>query len=111
VPGEHLGGLVPEWGEQVKAIVQPSPGVLATPELADELLAWCRGRLASYKRPRSVELRHELPPTDSAKLAKRLLRDENWVATGRQLKGAGAAAPSATRPWWPDGQAWCGGRS
>jgi long-chain acyl-CoA synthetase len=74
-----------EWGEQVKAIVEPAPGVASTPELADELLDWCRQRLASYKCPRSVELRSDLPRTDSGKLAKRLLRDDYWAATGRQV--------------------------
>ena len=74
-----------EWGEQVKAIVEPAPGAPSTPELADELLAWCRRRLASYKCPRSVDFRPQLPRTDSGKLAKRLLREDYWVATGRQV--------------------------
>ena len=74
-----------EWGEQVKAIVEPAPGTSPTPELADELVDWCRQRLASYKCPRSVDFRHDLPRTDSGKLAKRLLRDDYWLATGRQV--------------------------
>ena len=41
-------------------------------------------RLASYKRPRSWELRDELPRTESGKLLKRLLRDEHW--SGRASK-------------------------
>jgi long-chain acyl-CoA synthetase len=74
-----------EWGEQVKAIVEPAAGGAPSAELADALLAWCRDRLASYKCPRSIDFRDELPRTDSGKLAKRRLRDDYWVASGRQV--------------------------
>ena len=39
---------------------------------------WCKDRIAGYKRPRSWEVREELPRTESGKLLKRLLRDEHW---------------------------------
>jgi long-chain acyl-CoA synthetase len=74
-----------EWGEQVKAVVELTHGTAPSEELADELMAWCRDRLASYKCPRSVDFRDELPRTDGGKLYKRLVRDEYWAATGRQL--------------------------
>jgi acyl-CoA synthetase (AMP-forming)/AMP-acid ligase II len=64
-----------EWGEQVHAVVQPRPG--ATPDL-DAVAAWAAERLASYKRPRSWELRDALPRTESGKLLKRVLREEHW---------------------------------
>jgi long-chain acyl-CoA synthetase len=72
-----------EWGEQVKAVVEVTPGCEPSPELADALLAWCRDRLASYKCPRSVDFRDELPRTDGGKLSKRKLRDEYWTESRR----------------------------
>jgi long-chain acyl-CoA synthetase len=69
-----------EWGEQVKAVVELTPGATPSPELAETLLGWCRGQLAGYKCPRSVEFRPELPRTDGGKLSKRDLRDEYWAS-------------------------------
>jgi acyl-CoA synthetase (AMP-forming)/AMP-acid ligase II len=57
------------WGESVKAVVVPV-GDLAS----DELIAFCRTRLARYKCPKAVELRAELPKTPSGKVLKRELR-------------------------------------
>ena len=74
-----------EWGEQVKAVVELVDGVVATDELVDELDAWCRERLASYKCPRSVDFREQLPRREDGKLLKRFLRDEYWAGTGRKL--------------------------
>ncbi|TYO90916.1 acyl-CoA synthetase [Oceanicella actignis] len=65
-----------EFGEEVKAVVQPAPGHAPTPELAEELMDWCRARLSRIKRPRSIEFRERLPRTPTGKLYKRLLRDE-----------------------------------
>jgi acyl-CoA synthetase (AMP-forming)/AMP-acid ligase II len=64
-----------EWGESVHAVVQPRPG--QTIDLA-ELEAHAAEHLAGYKRPRSWEVRTELPRTESGKLLKRVLRDEHW---------------------------------
>jgi long-chain acyl-CoA synthetase len=80
-----IGVPDPEWGEQVKAVVELTPGVDASPELADDLVAFCRERLAGYKCPRSVDFRDSLPRTDGGKLFKRLLRDEYWASAGRKL--------------------------
>jgi long-chain acyl-CoA synthetase len=74
-----------DWGEQVKAVVQPAPGYGAGPELAAELLAYAREHLAAYKVPRSVDFRTEMPRTDAGKLYKRQIRDEYWAAAGRSL--------------------------
>jgi long-chain acyl-CoA synthetase len=67
-----------EWGESVKAVVEPAAGTPPTAVLEDELVAFCRDRLAHYKCPRTVDFRDELPRTDTGKLLKRLLRDEYW---------------------------------
>ena len=67
-----------EWGESVKAIVELEDRMAGSDDLADELVEHCRGRLARFKCPRSVEFRESLPRTDAGKLYKRLLRDEHW---------------------------------
>ena len=67
----------PDWGESVRAVVQLSPGSEPSDELAAELIAFCRQRLASYKCPRNVEFRATLPRTEAGKLYKRQLVDES----------------------------------
>ncbi len=67
-----------EFGEEVKAVVQPAPGALAGPELAAELLEYCRAHLATYKCPRSVDFDPELPRDPNGKLYKRRIRDRYW---------------------------------
>ena len=71
VPNEDLG-------EEVKAVVQPMPGIRPGPELAAELIAFCRARLAHLKCPRSVDFEEQLPRLPTGKLYKRLLRDRYW---------------------------------
>ncbi|HEY8544498.1 MAG TPA: acyl-CoA synthetase [Acidimicrobiales bacterium] len=68
-----------DFGEEVKAIVLPAEGYEPGPELADELIAYCRANLADVKCPRTVDFRDELPRTPTGKLLKRLLRDEYWA--------------------------------
>ncbi len=67
-----------DFGEEVKAVVQPAEGVEAGPELERELIAFCREKLADVKCPRSVDFRDELPRHPTGKLYKRLLKDEYW---------------------------------
>jgi long-chain acyl-CoA synthetase len=74
-----------EWGEEVKAIVEPAAGVTPTPELAGELVDFCRAHLARFKCPRTVDFRDQLPRYMSGKLYKRVLRDEYWKGTGRAI--------------------------
>ena len=65
-----------EWGESVKAIVELVDAATPSDELAAELIAYCRDRLAGYKCPRSVDFRDVLPRTETGKLYKRWLKDE-----------------------------------
>ncbi|OKH98080.1 acyl-CoA synthetase [Streptomyces sp. CB02923] len=74
-----------EWGEQVKAVVEPADGYPAAPALAEAILAHCAERLAGYKRPRSVEFIAVMPRDPNGKLYKRRLRDPYW--TGRRGPG------------------------
>ena len=60
-------------GENVKAIVSLRPGQTAEP---DELIAFCKARMAAYKYPRMVEIIDELPKTVTGKILRRELRDE-----------------------------------
>ncbi len=72
-----------EMGERVHAVVTPADGVEPSPELAADLIAYCRDRLAHYKCPRSVDFRDELPRHPTGKLYKRLLRDDYWPKAQR----------------------------
>jgi long-chain acyl-CoA synthetase len=67
-----------DLGEEVKAVVQPMPGVAAGPELEAELIGFCRERLAHMKCPRTVDFSDQLPRLPTGKLYKRLLRDAYW---------------------------------
>ncbi len=67
-----------EFGEEVKAVVQPVAGVEGDPALAEELLEFARERLAAYKCPRSIDFEAELPRLPTGKLYKRLLKDRYW---------------------------------
>ena len=61
------------WGEVVAAFVRPAPG--QTPN-ADELFAYCREHLASYKTPRYWRFVEQFPQTASGKIKKYVLREQ-----------------------------------
>lgn len=67
-----------DFGEEVKAIVQPVDMSAAGPDLERELITYCREHLADVKCPRSVDFLEELPRHPTGKLYKRLLRDRYW---------------------------------
>ncbi len=71
VPNEDLG-------EEVKAVIQPVPGIEPDKALADELIAFCGEHLSRQKVPRSIDFEKELPRLPTGKLYKRLLRDRYW---------------------------------
>jgi len=66
------------WGEVPKALVVLKPGAAATEQ---ELLEFCRSRIAHYKCPRSVEFLDALPKTGTGKILKRDLRKKYWSGT------------------------------
>jgi long-chain acyl-CoA synthetase len=71
-----------EWGEEVLAVIEPQAGVDASDELAAELIAFCRERLAGYKCPRRVDFIDHLPRLDNGKIYKRLLRERYRATQG-----------------------------
>jgi long-chain acyl-CoA synthetase len=74
-----------EWGEQIKAVIEPAPGVEPGPELAEEILASLEGRLAKMKWPRSIDFIAEMPREPNGKLLKRKLRDPYWEGRDRAI--------------------------
>ena len=76
-----IGVPDPDLGEAVKAVVEPAAGATPGPELAAELVAWCRERLSAFKRPRTVDFVDALPRHPNGKLLKRELRDRYAAPT------------------------------
>jgi long-chain acyl-CoA synthetase len=74
-----------EFGENVKAVVQPGEGETPSDELANDLMAFCRKHLAGYKCPRSIDFIEDFPRTETGKLQKRLLRDPYWEGEERRI--------------------------
>lgn len=60
-------------GEILKAYIVPKPGEKISPA---EIMSYCREKLASYKVPRMIEIREELPKSMVGKILRRALRDE-----------------------------------
>ncbi len=78
VPNEDLG-------EEVKAVVQPAPGVTTGPELEAELMAFCRDNLAHLKCPRSIDFEADFPRLPTGKLYKQPLRDRYWQGREKRI--------------------------
>jgi acyl-CoA synthetase (AMP-forming)/AMP-acid ligase II len=83
-----------DLGEEVKAVVQLADPAAAGPGLAQELIAYCRDRLAHFKCPRTVDFVPELPRSETGKLYKRILRDAYWK--GHQTP---IVSPASGHPW------------
>lgn len=72
----------PDWGEAVKAVVELKAGASVEPA---QLEAFCRGRLPSYKVPKSVELWPELPRSAAGKVLRRKVRERFWEGQERNI--------------------------
>ena len=75
----------PDWGEEVKAVVEPVEGVEGGAALAEEILGFCADKLAKYKTPRSIDFILEMPRDPNGKLYKRKLRDPYWEGQERAI--------------------------
>jgi long-chain acyl-CoA synthetase len=71
-----------DWGEEIKAVVQPADWAQPGPALTAELLAFLGDRLAKFKLPRTIDYAAELPRDPNGKLYKRRLRDPYWSGRG-----------------------------
>jgi long-chain acyl-CoA synthetase len=87
-----IGVPDPDYGEQVRAVVELRDPARASPETAAALLAFCRARISHVKCPRSVDFAANLPRTDTGKLLKRLVRDQYRAA----MRPAPPSAPAST---------------
>jgi acyl-CoA synthetase (AMP-forming)/AMP-acid ligase II len=72
----------PTWGEAVKAIVVLKPGCQTT---GDEIVRFCKGRIAHYKAPKSIDFVETLPRTGSGKIHKKALREKYWEGMERKI--------------------------
>lgn len=70
------------WGEAVKAVVVLKPGIKITEE---ELINYCKQNLASYKKPKSVDLVDSLPKNSGGKILKKELHKKYWKGRDRYI--------------------------
>lgn len=75
-----IGVPDPDWGEKVKAIIEPR-GAVSEQEIID----FCRANIAHYKCPTSVEFTDRFPRDPNGKVRKRELRERFWAEAGRAV--------------------------
>jgi long-chain acyl-CoA synthetase len=71
-----------QWGERVQAVVVLKKDETAT---AEDLIKFCRSKLAGYKCPKSVEFWDELPKTAVGKIPRNEVKKHFWQAAGKQI--------------------------
>lgn len=72
----------PYWVEKVHAVVVLKKGATLTEQ---ELIDFCKERLARFKAPKSVEFAASLPKSPAGKILKREMREKYWSGTGRRV--------------------------
>lgn len=75
VPDDH-------WGEAVKAVVSLKEGVSVSEQ---ELIDFCVERLASYKKPKSIDFVNALPKSPVGKILRREVRETYWKGQDRRI--------------------------
>ena len=78
-----------DWGQRVVAMVTARPGATVD---TDAVLAHCRERMASYKKPKEVRVVTEFPLNSTGKIAKKLLREQLDAESAESAAGAAGAA-------------------
>jgi acyl-CoA synthetase (AMP-forming)/AMP-acid ligase II len=71
-----------KWGEAVKAVVVPKEGAQITEQ---EIIDYCRDHMASFKKPKSVDVVKELPRNPYGKVLKTVLREPYWKGYDRKI--------------------------
>jgi acyl-CoA synthetase (AMP-forming)/AMP-acid ligase II len=71
-----------DWGESVKAVVALKPGMKATEQ---ELIDFCKSRLTSYKKPKSIDFMTSLPKSPEGKVLRRAMREPYWKGHDRRI--------------------------
>ena len=74
-----------DWGEEVKAVIEPVAGEIPGDALTEDILGFCRDKLAKYKTPKSIDFTAEMPRDPNGKLYKRKLRDPYWEGRDRSI--------------------------
>ena len=72
----------PKWGEAIKAVVVLKPGAAATSE---DLIQFCRGSLAAFKAPKTIDFLDELPKSAVGKILRRVIREPYWRDMDRRI--------------------------
>ncbi len=71
-----------KWGESVKAMVVLKEGAKLTEQ---DIIEWCKGKMARYRVPRSVDFVTDFPRTAAGKVQKKVVREQYWKDSGRKI--------------------------
>jgi long-chain acyl-CoA synthetase len=74
-----------EWGEEVKSVVQLKSDIAASAELAEQLIAFTRQYVASYKCPKTVDFVDDLPRLPTGKIQRRIVREPYWAGHEKSI--------------------------
>ena len=73
-----VGAPNPEWGEEVRSVVELKDGFHPSPRLSNEILEFVSVRLSGYKRPRVIDFDPQLPRLASGKIQRGKVRQRYW---------------------------------
>jgi long-chain acyl-CoA synthetase len=74
-----------DWGEEIKAVIEPAEGVEPGDALTEELLEFAKTKLGKFKIPKSIDYIEKMPRDENGKLPKRKLRDPYWEGKERAI--------------------------
>jgi acyl-CoA synthetase (AMP-forming)/AMP-acid ligase II len=77
-----IGVPNPDWGEEVKAVVELKPGMTVT---AEELIALCKKKMGSIGAPKSIDFTDAIPRSRAGKVLKKELREQYWKGIAKKI--------------------------